>query len=298
MTEKTLKNQPSTLFDSVSGLKVRPRFCRAEGPSGLHRSPQRGETVEFSEYKPYTPGVELRFLDWKLYARTDRLYVKSFCDERASRFLILLDDSPSMKWPTDRMEATTKLDMACDLAAALSFVAAQKQKDAVNFSALSRAEAGSRESFKSFGSILMEIQTRSFQTETPMPPTPAPPIADILSKLDLRHPTTVILISDLYELPGRLLKLSRTARRRGHEFWFLHVLSREEIALPYEDFRNFVDMESNERIDLDPHAIHAHYSNALHEHLQALKCLAAAGRYTLGILGQNPAEILKRFLAD
>ncbi|MBI4177929.1 DUF58 domain-containing protein [bacterium] len=283
-----------TLFDVIGGLKVRPRFCRAEGPSGLHRSPQRGETVEFSEYKPYAPGVELRFLDWKLYARTDRLYVKSFCDERASRFLLVVDDSPSMRFPP---EGRTKLDLARDLAAGLAFLAAQKQKDAVGLLPLSQVASGISGDFRSFGWLLSELQKESFAAPS-QPSAPPSPLADALSMLDLRHPTTVIFISDLYEAPSRLMTLALGARRRGHEFWFMHVLSKEEIALPFSEFRNFVDMESSERVDLDPQAVRAHYSGALHDHLQALKPLAGMGRYGMGILGQNPADILKRFLAD
>ena len=123
-------------------------------------------------------------------------------------------------------------------------------------------------------------------------------ISESLSKLDLRRPTTVIVLSDLYDQPGALLGLSRRARRAGHEFWFLHILSREEIALPFETLRDFVDLESGRRLQLDPPAIRAAYSQALHDHVAALKSLATLGRYTLGILGHDPAEILKRFLQD
>lgn len=281
-----------TLFNSITGLKVRPRFCRAEGPSGLHRSPQRGETVEFSEYRPYAPGVELRFVDWKLYARCDRLFVKSFCDERASRFLIILDDSPSMRYP---LEGQTKWTLACELAMGLAYLAAQRQKDAVNIATLSSIASGRLDEFRAFGSILMELQKLSAAAAERRGEWP---IAGALTRIELRRPTTLIFLSDLYEEPGALMSLSRRARRSGHEFWFLQILSKEEIALPYENLRNFIDVESRQRMQLDPRTIQAHYSRTLHEHISALRSLASLGRFSLGILGQDPAEILKRFLHD
>lgn len=302
MTESNLQTAARTLFNSITGLKVRPRFCRAEGPSGLHRSPQRGETVEFSEYRPYFPGAELRFLDWKLYARCDRLFVKSFCDERASRFLLIVDDSASMRYP---FEGPSKLDLAAQLAMGLAYLAAQRQKDAVNLTLLSDLPADRSDEFVSFGSILMKLQSLlnpaagSEESVGRSGKSSAPPlIAEKLSTLDLRRPTTVIFISDLYEQPMALQNISRRARRLGHEFWFLHVLSKDEIALPYENLRNFIDVETNSKLQLDPQAIRAHYSRALHEHISALRSLAAHGRYGFGVLGHDPAEILKHLLQD
>lgn len=291
MADNHLQTVAKSLFNSITGLRVRPRFCRAEGPSGLHRSPQRGETVEFSEYRPYTPGVELRFLDWKLYARTDRLYVKSFCDERASRFLIVVDDSPSMHYP---IEGRGKLDLACELALGLSFLAAHRQKDAVSVVPLSLASAERREEFSTLGSIMRRLQKLSTETET----RPVSEISASLARLDLRRPTTVIVLSDLYDEPAAILGLSRRMRRLGHEFWFLQILSKEEIALPYDSLRDFVDLESGQKLQLDPRAIRAHYSRALHEHMSALKSLASHGRYSLAILGHDSVDILKRFLQD
>lgn len=292
MSEIVLRSSARILFDSVVGLKVRPRFCRAEGPSGLHRSPQRGETVEFSEYKPYTPGVEPRFLDWKLYARTDRLFVKSFCDERASRFLMICDDSASMMYPPD---GRTKLHLASELALGLAFLAVQRQKDSVGLAPLSQAPRAAADS-QSLGAILAGLETILANSADASGASSG--IVDLLSKLELRYPTTVIVISDLYDDPGALLKWSLQMRHRGHESWFLHVLSKEEVGLPYESLRNFVDVESGQKLQLDPRAIRAHYSRALHEHIAGLKLLAAHGRYALGILGQDPSVILKRFLSD
>jgi len=295
LTAQDLQTVSRTLFNAVTGLKVRPRFCRAEGPSGLHRSPQRGETVEFSEYRPYAPGAELRFLDWKLYARCDRLFVKSFCDERASRFLIVLDDSPSMVYP---LEGFTKLNLACELAMGIAYLAAHRQKDAVRLLPLSSVPAGPNEQHQALGHMMLELQKISSSARISAAARVPSGIADSLSKLEFRRPTTVIFISDLYEHPAELQKLSLRARRQGHEYWFLHVLSKEEIALPYESLHNFIDVESNQRMQLDPRAIRAHYSRAVHDHISALRTLAAHGRFVLGIVGQDPAEILKRLLQD
>lgn len=245
--------------------------------------------------------MELRFLDWKLYARCDRLFVKSFCDERASRFLIVIDDSPSMEYP---LQGRNKLDLACELSMGLAYLAAQRQKDAVALQVLSEISNGQKDELSSFGSILMRLQKLSADSPGGAAPRsekrkwPNGSIAESLSRLELRRPTTVIFISDLYEDPAAIQTLSRRARRLGHEYWFLQVLSKEEIALPFENLQNFVDVESDQRLQLDPHAIRAHYSQALHGHISALRSLASQGRFTLGILGQDPSEILKRFLQD
>ncbi len=294
--DESLYAVSKTLFDAVTGLKVRPRFCRAEGPSGLHRSPQRGETVEFSEYRPYVPGSELRFLDWKLYARCDRLYVKSFCDERASRFFLIVDDSASMVYP---LEGRTKLHLSAELALGLAYLAGHRQKDAVSVLPLSEVGRRRQDDIQSIGAILLELQKLISHIEQKKPRPPADPsLADRLAKLDLRYPTTVILISDCYENPSDLMELSRRSRRNGHEFWLLQVLSREEIALPCEQAKDFVDLESGLRLQLDPRAIHSHYHRAIHDHIRSLKSLTALGRFSLAILGQDPVDVLKHFLHD
>ena len=236
--------------------------------------------------------MELRFVDWKLYARTDRLFVKSFCDERASRFLVVCDDSESMRYPKD---GPMKIQLAGELALGLAFLAVRRQKDALHLTALSQVSGDDLSESQPLGGIFVGIER--ILNEAKSSATSAP-LLESLSNLDLRYPTTIIVISDLYEQPGEVLNWSLRMRHRGHECWFLQTLSREEIALPFESLRNFVDVETGHKLQLDPRAIRSHYSRALHDHISGLKALAAHGRYALGIVGQDPAVILKRFLTD
>jgi uncharacterized protein (DUF58 family) len=212
--------------------------------AGLHRSPYRGISQEFAAHRPYIAGDEVRRVDWRVYARTERLYVKEFEEETNAPVRLLLDTSASLGYaPRD----VSKLDYARYLAAALSYLAI-RQNDRVGLVCL---DAEARERIQARGgrrhlyTLLAALERVRAEGETR------------LSTLILREAAQwkrrglVILISDLYDRPEEITAALTRLRRAGQEVIVFHLLDRAERLLDYEGTREFRDLETGERLLAD-----------------------------------------------
>jgi len=223
--------------------------------SGLHRSPYRGFSVEFAEHRPYQPGDELRYLDWKVVGRRDRLYVKQFEEETNLRATIVLDASRSMGWSGDPERRLTKFDYATRLAAALALILLRQRDatgliafdDAVRCAVPARARAGH-----------WRVLVRALLDLAPGGGTAAEGALTRVTDL-LRRRGLVILVSDLLVERDLVLLALRYLRHRGHQVTVFHVMDPGEVQLDGAGPARYVDPESQESVVASPRELRREY---------------------------------------
>ena len=230
--------------------------------SGLHRAPYLGLSTDFAEHRAYNPGDDIRRIDWRLYGRTDRLFVREFQAETNTNLTLVLDVSKSMDF---RGGGISKLDYGRFLAASLGYLSLQ-QRDRVGLITFDEDLVSVvPPSVKHFDRVLHELDTL----------TPAragsfeKPLATIARTLGKRG--IVALISDLYVEPEVLLESLAELRYRGHDVLVFHILDPDEMELPDADSRQFEDMESGAHLPVVHAQMHDSYANAIHAHVQTLR---------------------------
>jgi uncharacterized protein (DUF58 family) len=224
----------------LGGIEVVARGLVEGFLAGLHRSPFRGFSVEFAEHRPYQPGDEPRYLDWKVLAKRDRLYVKQFEEETNLRAMIVLDVSRSMRWAGDLRRAPTKLDYATRFAAALALVLL-RQRDATGLIAFDdgvravippRVRSGQWELLvRALSSVEGEGGTAAERA--------LPRVLDLLQRRGL-----VLFISDLLLEREAALRALRYLRHRGHHVTVFHLMDPAERELVGPVEARYVDPES------------------------------------------------------
>lgn len=236
----------------LSGMDLKARLVVEGFLVGLHRSPHRGFSVEFAEHRPFMPGDPPRLLDWKAYARNDRLYVKEFVEETNLRAYLLLDASGSMGLGT---AGFTKLAYGAHLAAALSYLMLG-QKDSVGlmvFDAAVRRYVPPRSSRQQLHRVLQELTHVKAGERTD--------VAGSLHRLAerIRRRGLIILISDLLDEPGAVLAALRHFRHKKHELIVFHVTDPAEMTLPMEEEVMLRDMETGQELLTQPWQVRSHY---------------------------------------
>jgi uncharacterized protein (DUF58 family) len=221
--------------------------------SGLHRSPFKGFSVEFAEYRQYMPGDDLSTIDWKVYARSDRYYVKKFEEETNLDCHLMMDVSGSMGYGGDH--AMTKFAYAACLAAALAYLM-NRQRDAVGLTAfdeniVSMLPASSRTGH--LHALLLTLDRLTLGRATNVS-KPLHQLADSLSKRGM-----VVLISDLLDDPESVIRGLKHFQFRGTDVIVFHVLDPDEIEFPFERATRFEDLETSEEVSAVPRAVRAHY---------------------------------------
>lgn len=235
--------------------------------TGLHKSPYHGFSVEFAEHRLYNEGESTRHIDWKVYARTDRLYTKRYEEETNLRCMIVLDRSPSMFYPAD---SHAKIKFSIFAAASLGYLL-QKQRDAVGVCQFSNA-IEILTPVKSTPTHLNKIFTLLEQAshfEKPIGEVRsnvAKVLHEIAEKIHKR--SLVMIFSDMFDTnedTNELFKALQHLKHNKHEVIVFHVLDEEtELAFDFEDRpMEFVDLESNEKIRLNPQEFRAHYRQSL-----------------------------------
>jgi len=220
--------------------------------SGLHRSPFKGFSVEFAEYRQYIPGDDLSTIDWKVFARSDRYYVKKFEEETNLDAHLMLDVSGSMGYGSTAM---TKFEYGACLAAALAYLM-NRQRDAVGLTAfddkiVEMLPTGSRSGH--LRNILLTLDRLKLGRETNVS-KPLQQIVDSFSKRGL-----VVLISDLFDDADAVIRGLKHFQHRGNDVIVFQVLDPDEIDFPFERPTKFEDLETSEEILAVPGAVRDHY---------------------------------------
>ena len=211
--------------------------------TGLHRSPRKGFSVEFADYRAYQPGDDLRYLDWKVAARADRWVIKQFEEETNLRAVILLDISPSMNW-SGSPTRLTKLAWAERGAAALALLLL-RQKDAVGlvrFDDAVRTVLPPRSRLAHWHRLLAQLGSAGTGVATAAPEAIAHAAALV------RRPGLVVLISDLLMEPEAVVAATRTLRAMGHDVVVLHVMDPAERDITEPGDALFTDPESGDAL--------------------------------------------------
>jgi uncharacterized protein (DUF58 family) len=224
--------------------------------TGLHRSPFKGFSVEFAEYRQYLPGDDLATLDWKIYARTDRHVVKKFEEETNVECRILLDVSRSMGYGS---HAVTKIEYASYLAGALAYLM-NRQRDAVGlltFDDRIRELLPCSARPGHLKTLLLTLERISLGTRTDI----AKPLGDLVQAMSKRG--LVVLISDLLDDPDRIIEGLKHFRYRGTDVVVFQILDPHEISFPFDRAARFRDVESDQEIVAVPAAIRETYKARL-----------------------------------
>jgi uncharacterized protein (DUF58 family) len=248
---------PATLA-RLGTLELKARTIVEGFLSGLHRSPFKGFSVEFAEYRQYFPGDDLATLDWKVYARTDRHFIKKFQEETNLDCHILLDVSASMGYGSG---AVSKLQYGSLLAAALAFLM-NRQRDAVGLIAFDdkiikmlapSARAGH------LTSVLITLDRLELGAKTNV----AKPLNDLAEAIRKRG--LVVLVSDLLDDPQRVIDGLKHFKYRGTEVIVFHVLDSAELRFPFEQAARFRDVETRDEVLAVPGAVREQYLQAVTE---------------------------------
>lgn len=233
--------------------------------TGLHRSPYHGFSVEFAEHRAYRPGDEIKHLDWKVYARTGKYFVKQFQEETNLRCTIALDSSASMGYASKGN--ITKYEYSAYLAAALSLLMIQ-QRDAVGLTLYDKTirtflPPNSKPSY--IREILKTLETNSPEHDTGT--------ADSLNLLAerIRRRGLVIVFSDFFDNPEEILNSLKHFRHKKHEVIVFHILDPRERDFKLGGAANFKDMESGEEMLTQPYQIQISYAKAVNDFVAYIK---------------------------
>jgi uncharacterized protein (DUF58 family) len=263
----------------ISRLDLVARLVVEGFITGLHRSPYHGFSVEFSEHRPYMPGDPLRDIDWKAYAKSDRLYVKQYEEETNLKAYILLDISGSMDFKAGA--PSSKFRYATSLAAALSYLML-KQRDAVGlllYHHQIETYVPPRSMQSHLQVLLKTIAQAQPQKETKM----APAFHDLAERISRRG--LVIVLSDLLDDPAEVLKGLRHFRHLGHEVIVFHLLDPRERDLDFRDETRFYDLEApNETLTTQPQHIHHEYRAMMDDLIQSYRTGCAEARIDYALL--------------
>jgi uncharacterized protein (DUF58 family) len=248
----------------ISGLDLVAKTVVDGFVAGLHRSPDFGFSQEFAEYRAYTPGDDLRHVDWNLFARTERCYLKRYRGETNSQLTILLDASNSMKYGS---HAVSKMDYARYTAASLFYLAIHNQRDPA-------------------GLIVFDDEVRNYIR----PSTRQGQLHRLLAGLEqaeprartdfmkplahfqefLRRRGVVLVISDFYESPETIVKTIEPLRFHGSDVVLFHVLDPKEIRPELHGPSILVDMETEQRLEVIPEYVKGEYRRKMDAHLEQM----------------------------
>ena len=243
---------PKTL-SKASRLEMRARLVVEGYISGMHRSPYHGFSVEFAQHREYVPGDDLKHLDWKVFGRSDRYYIKEYEEETNLRCHILLDTSESMNYASPGH--MTKLEYGCYLAATLTYMLL-RQQDSVGltlFDSALKKMVPSSASPAQLRTILYELCQIVPERKTDMSLI----FHDLAERVKRRG--LVVLVSDLFDSAENILRGLQHFRHKRHEVLVFHILDDAEIRFPFRDMTKFVGLESWPELIVDPPALRRAY---------------------------------------
>lgn len=249
----------------ISNLYLRARWVVEGLMSGVHRSRSKGFSVEFEEHREYSPGDEIRRIDWKALGKFDRYFIKEYEDETNLRAYLLLDASASMNYASD---GVTKFDYGCTLTASLAYLILKQQDAAglVTFSDRIESFIPPKAKRDYLMQILHALENRGPAGETNVGRI----LEDIAGQLKRRG--MVILVSDLLDEPAQILKGLRLFRFKGNDVIVFHLLDPAELNLPFDGNILFEDLEElNLKVIADPRTIRKTYQEVVGEFITEMR---------------------------
>jgi uncharacterized protein (DUF58 family) len=226
--------------------------------TGLHHSPHFGMSVDFAEHRAYMPGDDIRRIDWRVFGRTDRHYIKQFEADTNTDFTVVLDTSASMGFGSGRI---TKLEYAKYLAACLAYFSS-KQRDRVGMSMFAGEEVSRIPPGAKHLDLILHSLDRAKAAGKGA-------LLEPLRRLSehMRRRSIVAVISDFYEDATRVAEAVRFLRQRGNDVIVFHVLDQAELDFPYEDAMTILDLESGEKLPVVPETLQDEYRQLIRQHV-------------------------------
>ena len=254
MSEANPNYLDPTVHSKVARLDLRARLVVEGFVTGMHKSPFRGFSVEFAQHREYVPGDDLRYLDWKIFGKSDRFVIKQFEEETNLRAHLFLDQSESMNYAHDG--GMSKFDYAATAVASLAYMV-QQQADAVGLTLFDEKvckqvpPSNTRASLGNLFVSLEKAQARNQKTKA----------GAVLHELasQLRQRGMVMIFSDLFDTPGEVLKGLREIAQRGHDVVVFHVLDKDEVEFPFERMTLFQGLEQMPELLVDPKSLRDAY---------------------------------------
>ena len=299
MTPDSRRYLPPEALARIGHLELRARAVVEGVLAGLHKSPYRGQSVEFLQHREYVRGDDLRRVDWKVWARQDRLYVKEFEEETNLRLTLVVDCSASMDY-RGLGAALSKYECASTVAASLAWLALS-HGDAVGCAAFDdrvRAAVPARTSRSHLASVVGVLAAPRGRGDHPAEATSLLPVLRSLAE-SLPRRGLVIIVSDLLGDRDGLVPGLRRLRARDHDVALLHVLDDDELDFPFDGPTRFEGLEGLDEIACNPRAFRDGYLEALGEYLSRTRQQAAAldCDYELIRTREPVGAALVRFLA-
>ncbi len=266
MAENTKQLADPQTLARINKLEMRARAVVEGVVSGMHKSPHRGSSVEFAQHRDYVPGDEIRHIDWKVYARSDRYQIKQFEEETNLKATLVLDCSASMDYKGVKSQLS-KREYASVIAAAITSLLL-KQRDSVG---LAMFDSGVRQfippaSTSAHMRLILETLGKSeSQPKTDLSET----FHDLAERI--RRRGMLIILSDLFGDPEEILRGLQHFRHRKHEAVVFHILDRDELAFPFKDTSLFEGMEGEESLMAEPNALRKGYLEAFEAFLDRMK---------------------------
>ena len=236
--------------------------------NGLHRSPYFGASVDFAEHRGYVPGDDIRRVDWRVFARTDKYFVKEFEADSNANFSVLLDVSKSMAFGTK----ISKLDYGKTLAACLTYLVS-KQRDRVGVVTFDEDIVDHVPPSAKHLDVVLHTLDR---VQARRPGRLGPPLRKLAEHFGRRG--IVVVISDLYEEPQEVMDALSLIRYRGNDVILFHVLDPSEVDFSFDAAASFEDLESGEQLPVVPGALAAQYRQLVKEHIATLTSKASEQR--------------------
>jgi len=273
--------------------QVHARLPMSGAMSGQHKSPHKGSSVEFAEYRKYVPGDDIRLLDWRVYARTDRFYLKEFEADTNLRAWFVVDCSASMSYSS---HGPGKLDYARRMAATLAYMLVQ-QGDAVGLTCFAEEtflDIPARRNAAHLGNIFDGLGKLKPKGKTAL----VPALHAIAERIPQRG--LVIIISDFFTPVEALLPCFQHLRFRKHDLAVFHLLDRAELKFDFTHPTRFVDLETQSALLAEPEIIRARYFEELNRYLDELKtgCSEFKTEYRRIVTDEDYEQHVSRFLAE
>ncbi len=287
-----------TAISRLETFALRAKVIVEGALTGSHRAKLRGSSVEFAEHKEYSPGDEVRHIDWKVLGKADRYYIKQFEQESELTCYVVLDASASMNYAGAGL---SKREYACHIAAALAYLLVG-QRDRVGLSIFGDATKLRWAPPKAKPAHLRDILSM-LEEVSEKPQTGDEPLADALDRVGdfaRKRRGLVLVVSDLFESSPRALEVLGHLRARGHDAVLFHTLDRDELEFPFDELSVFESPESHERMLVDPASIRRAYKTKLTAFLQTCEeqCLAHGIEYHRASTDTPFEELLLSFLAN
>ena len=255
MSNMYQKYMDPEVVNKIDNLSLRARLVVEGFIIGMHKSPYHGFSVEFSEHRPYGFGDEIKYIDWKLWGKTDRFYIKQFEEETNLKCHMILDKSSSMNFSSNNV---TKFDYSKSLSAALTYLMI-KQQDAIGLTTFDEKIDVSINPKSKISHLNLLLKT--MHNAKPGGETNISRLLHVLAE-SIKKRGLIILISDLLDNQEDIVKGLRHFRYKGHEIIIFHIIDPKEKDLNYNDNINFIDLETTESIITDSRLIRKKYNKA------------------------------------